>query len=60
MNKNEVKTMIYKAIEKKRLQMFKLAKEYGMTAERTIRCSQELDQMLNDINHSPSGRSSIR
>ncbi|TSB46982.1 aspartyl-phosphate phosphatase Spo0E family protein [Alkalicoccobacillus porphyridii] len=51
--------MIYKAIEKKRLQMFKLAKEYGMTAERTIRCSQELDQMLNDIQHTPSGRSTI-
>ncbi|MDQ0205992.1 aspartyl-phosphate phosphatase Spo0E family protein [Alkalicoccobacillus murimartini] len=43
--------MKYKEIEKKRLQMFRLAQEYGMTSERTIRCSQELDELLNDLHH---------
>lgn len=52
--------MIYKAIELKRLQMFKLAKEYGMTSERTIRCSQELDELLNNIQHTPNGQTTTR
>ncbi|MEN0643515.1 aspartyl-phosphate phosphatase Spo0E family protein [Alkalicoccobacillus gibsonii] len=54
--------MKYQEIEWKRRQMFLLAEKYGMTSERTIRCSQELDLLLNDIQHrlSANGPSSIR
>lgn len=49
--------MKYQEIELKRRQMFILAEKYGMSSERTIRCSQELDLLLNDIQHrlSPNG-----
>ncbi|MFC0559974.1 aspartyl-phosphate phosphatase Spo0E family protein [Halalkalibacter alkalisediminis] len=39
--------MLYIEIEQKRLQMLKFAKKYGMTAEATVQCSQELDKLLN-------------
>ncbi|MCM2674400.1 aspartyl-phosphate phosphatase Spo0E family protein [Alkalicoccobacillus plakortidis] len=50
----EVSILKYNEIEKKRMQMFLLAQKYGMTSERTIRCSQELDELLNDIQHNVS------
>ncbi|WP_078381480.1 aspartyl-phosphate phosphatase Spo0E family protein [Sutcliffiella halmapala] len=34
-------------IEMKRNQMIHYAKEYGFTASETVRCSQELDALLN-------------
>ncbi|MEK4564935.1 aspartyl-phosphate phosphatase Spo0E family protein [Alkalihalobacillus sp. FSL R5-0424] len=54
--------MKYQEIELKRRQMFILAEKYGMSSERTIRCSQELDLLLNDIQHrlSPNGPTSVR
>lgn len=39
--------MLHLEIELKRLQMLKFAKKYGMTAEATVQCSQELDKLLN-------------
>ncbi|MFC0470205.1 aspartyl-phosphate phosphatase Spo0E family protein [Halalkalibacter kiskunsagensis] len=47
---------MYVAVEKKRLQLMTLAKKYGMTAEITVQCSQELDKHLNllqEIHHKP-------
>ncbi|WEZ73236.1 aspartyl-phosphate phosphatase Spo0E family protein [Bacillus altitudinis] len=34
-------------IEQKRLHLIETAKKFGMNAEETIRCSQELDTLLN-------------
>jgi stage 0 sporulation regulatory protein len=34
-------------IEEKRQQMIKLALVYGFTAKETVKCSQELDELLN-------------
>lgn len=34
-------------IELKRKQMLDFAKKYGFTAEITVKCSQELDKLLN-------------
>jgi len=34
-------------IESKRNEMIFLAKTFGITAQETIQCSQELDQLLN-------------
>jgi stage 0 sporulation regulatory protein len=34
-------------IEEKRQQMIELALIYGFTANETVKCSQELDQLLN-------------
>ncbi|MEI4791025.1 Spo0E family sporulation regulatory protein-aspartic acid phosphatase [Bacillus pumilus] len=39
--------MINYEIEQKRLHLIKTAKKFGMNAEETIRCSQELDTLLN-------------
>ncbi|ADC51227.1 MULTISPECIES: aspartyl-phosphate phosphatase Spo0E family protein [Alkalihalophilus] len=36
-------------IELKRRQMFKLAKKYGFTSPQTVKCSQELDDLLNQV-----------
>ncbi|WP_083991270.1 aspartyl-phosphate phosphatase Spo0E family protein [Alkalihalobacillus pseudalcaliphilus] len=36
-------------IESKRSQMLRLAKKYGFTSAQTVRCSQELDELLNEI-----------
>lgn len=39
--------MINYEIEQKRLHLIETAKKFGMNAEETIRCSQELDTLLN-------------
>ncbi|QFT88318.1 Aspartyl-phosphate phosphatase Spo0E [Bacillus sp. THAF10] len=39
--------MLALQIELKRKQMIYYAKEYGFTATQTVRCSQELDVLLN-------------
>lgn len=39
--------MLAHVIEKKRLQMIYLASITGMTSKKTIKCSQELDELLN-------------
>ncbi|WP_339149587.1 MULTISPECIES: aspartyl-phosphate phosphatase Spo0E family protein [unclassified Sutcliffiella] len=39
--------MLALKIELKRQQMIHCAKEYGFTASQTVRCSQELDVLLN-------------
>jgi hypothetical protein len=41
--------MFEQAIEKKREKMKYLAKRYGMTSQKTVSCSQELDRLLNVI-----------
>ncbi|ARK30395.1 aspartyl-phosphate phosphatase Spo0E family protein [Halalkalibacter krulwichiae] len=45
--------MLCVEIEQKRLEMLKSAKKYGMTAEVTVQCSQELDKLLNLIQITP-------
>ncbi|WP_042356169.1 aspartyl-phosphate phosphatase Spo0E family protein [Bacillus rubiinfantis] len=37
-------------IEKKRLELIKAANTNGLTSSVAIRCSQELDQLLNEYN----------
>lgn len=39
--------MIYDAIEKKRKKMMKYAKIHGFSSPKTVKCSQELDKLLN-------------
>lgn len=39
--------MLALKIELKRQQMIHYAKEYGFTASQTVKCSQELDVLLN-------------
>ncbi|WP_216829173.1 aspartyl-phosphate phosphatase Spo0E family protein [Alkalihalobacterium elongatum] len=39
--------MLLYAIERKRSQMILLAEKYGYTSEITVKCSQELDKLLN-------------
>ncbi|MCM3616920.1 aspartyl-phosphate phosphatase Spo0E family protein [Sutcliffiella horikoshii] len=39
--------MLALKIELKRQQMIHCAKEYGFTASQTVKCSQELDVLLN-------------
>ncbi|MGG0185730.1 aspartyl-phosphate phosphatase Spo0E family protein [Bacillus rhizoplanae] len=41
--------MFEQAIEKKREKMKYLATRYGMTSQKTVSCSQELDRLLNVI-----------
>ncbi|WP_081766784.1 aspartyl-phosphate phosphatase Spo0E family protein [Alkalihalobacillus trypoxylicola] len=41
--------MIRFKIESKRNQMLLFAEKYGINSEKTVRCSQELDQLLNLI-----------
>jgi stage 0 sporulation regulatory protein len=42
-----VSTMVRVLIEEKRQQMVELALTHGFTAEETIQCSQELDELIN-------------
>ncbi|MFT8317926.1 MAG: aspartyl-phosphate phosphatase Spo0E family protein [Sporolactobacillus sp.] len=37
------------AVEQKRQELFATAKAYGMYAEETLRCSQELDRLIIQI-----------
>lgn len=39
--------MLYLVIEKKRMQMIHLASITGFTSKKTVKCSQELDELLN-------------
>lgn len=41
--------MLQRAIEEKREMMKNLVNQYGITAEVTISCSQELDKLLNRV-----------
>ncbi|KAB2497020.1 aspartyl-phosphate phosphatase Spo0E family protein [Bacillus cereus] len=41
--------MFEQAIEKKREKMIYFAERYGMTSQKTVDCSQELDRLLNVI-----------
>lgn len=41
--------MFEQVIEKKREKMKYLAERYGMTAKKTVSCSQELDKLLNVV-----------
>ncbi|MDG4656704.1 aspartyl-phosphate phosphatase Spo0E family protein [Ectobacillus antri] len=41
--------MFEQVIEKKREQMEYLAGRYGLTAKKTVSCSQELDKLLNIV-----------
>lgn len=41
--------MLQRAIEEKREKMKDLVNRYGITAEVTISCSQELDKLLNRV-----------
>ncbi|CAM4131949.1 aspartyl-phosphate phosphatase Spo0E family protein [Bacillus cereus] len=43
--------MFEQAIEKKREKMIYFAERYGMTSQKTVNCSQELDRLLNVIWH---------
>ncbi|PFJ17929.1 stage 0 sporulation protein [Bacillus cereus] len=43
--------MFEQAIEKKREKMIYFAERYGMTSQKTVHCSQELDRLLNVIWH---------
>ena len=40
-----------KEIQQKRDQMIYLGKRYGLTNEKTITCSQELDELLNEYHY---------
>jgi hypothetical protein len=40
-------------IEKQRHRMIFLAQEYGLSSPETIKCSQELDRMMNTYYSSP-------
>lgn len=39
--------MLKESIEKKRKKMVYLAETYGYTSSKTLKCSQELDKLLN-------------
>ena len=43
--------MFKQKIEKKREKMIYFAERYGMTSQKTVDCSQELDRLLNAIWH---------
>ena len=43
--------MLERIIEKKREKMMNLATKYGFHAKETIRCSQELDELINLYQH---------
>jgi stage 0 sporulation regulatory protein len=45
----ELKSMLRLKIELKRRQMLILAKKHGFTHKETVKCSQELDQLLNKL-----------
>lgn len=40
---------LLKLISECRQKMIKLAEEYGFTSEHTIKCSQQLDELLNQL-----------
>jgi hypothetical protein len=42
-------SMFEQAIEKKREKMIYFAERYGMTSQKTVDCSQELDRLLNVV-----------
>ncbi|WP_459500705.1 aspartyl-phosphate phosphatase Spo0E family protein [Bacillus sp. C1] len=41
--------MFEQAIEKKREKMMYFAERYGVTSQKTVNCSQELDKLLNVV-----------
>ncbi|MEN1938559.1 aspartyl-phosphate phosphatase Spo0E family protein [Paenibacillus sp. 102] len=41
--------MFEQAIEKKREKMMYFAERYGITSQKTVNCSQELDRLLNVV-----------
>ncbi|SDZ26426.1 aspartyl-phosphate phosphatase Spo0E family protein [Bacillus sp. 166amftsu] len=41
--------MFEQAIEKKREKMIYFAERYGITSQKTVDCSQELDRLLNVV-----------
>ena len=41
--------MLEQVIEKKRKKMIYFAKRYGITSQKTVHCSQELDRLLNIV-----------
>ncbi|ABS21202.1 aspartyl-phosphate phosphatase Spo0E family protein [Bacillus cytotoxicus] len=41
--------MFEQVIEKKRKKMIYFAERYGITSQKTVNCSQELDKLLNII-----------
>ena len=41
--------MFEQAIEKKREKMIYFAQRYGITSQKTVSCSQELDRLLNVV-----------
>ncbi|PFA24695.1 MULTISPECIES: aspartyl-phosphate phosphatase Spo0E family protein [Bacillus cereus group] len=41
--------MFEQAIEKKREKMIYFAQRYGITSQKTVNCSQELDRLLNVV-----------
>ncbi|WP_082393684.1 aspartyl-phosphate phosphatase Spo0E family protein [Bacillus sp. JCM 19034] len=45
--------MIMGKIEDKRMEMLKFAKNHGMTSKITVKCSQELDMLLNMVQKKP-------
>ncbi|WP_257349046.1 aspartyl-phosphate phosphatase Spo0E family protein [Pseudalkalibacillus decolorationis] len=48
--------MLSNAIENKRNQMFETAKRFGMSSKQTLKCSQELD-LLIQLHQSEQSRS---
>lgn len=40
-------TMLLAAIEKKRAQMIKIANIYGLSSKQVLKCSQELDRLID-------------
>ncbi|WP_066401088.1 aspartyl-phosphate phosphatase Spo0E family protein [Neobacillus mesonae] len=45
-----LKTELVALIEKKRAELIKAANANGLTSSVAIRCSQELDQLINEYN----------
>lgn len=45
----EISSIHSESIEQKRQELLKTAKRYGLFAEQTLRCSQELDLMIIKI-----------
>jgi hypothetical protein len=42
--------MLVRVIEEKRNEMIYVAKRFGLSSVRTVKCSQELDKLLNLLN----------
>ncbi|MDE3838315.1 aspartyl-phosphate phosphatase Spo0E family protein [Bacillus methanolicus] len=51
------KQRMMKEIQHKREKMIDSAQKHGLTSERTIRCSQELDMLLNEYQRTFQSRS---